>query len=174
MIVLNLISPTKKQELKYRKIYIMIRIFVIFIFLSTIIISIVLSLSNVILINTFNSAVYNTSQINVSAKTFDKDILNLNENLKKIHEIQNKFIPYDELLLEINDLIPQDVNLNSLSANTESKTIIFTGIARIRDKLLEFHNKLKASEKFSEIEFPIKNLLEKTDISFTIKAKLLL
>ncbi|MFC1612944.1 hypothetical protein ACFL23_01295 [Patescibacteria group bacterium] len=172
MISLNLIPSYKKEGLKFKKLYETIKILLYFLIFFVIITSIILSIANVILVNTFNDTVLGTSYVSSNHKIFDQDITTLNEQFKNIHELQNKFIFYDDLLITTTKLIPEGIKLDYLSVNTNLNTALFKGIATTRKNLIEFLDNLKYEKIFKSIESPLSNILEKENIAFTIKTNL--
>ncbi len=170
MITLNLISPAKKQELRLMQLYIMIKNLIIIILFVTIITAIILLLTKMSLQNYFNDVVAQTTATTKYANLFNEDLKELNQYIKSVDEIQQKYIPWTKFFIGLSKLVPDEINLFSLNLN-EGK-ILITGLAKTRDKLLEFQKNLKNSEFFSEVTIPIDNLLERKDINFSIKANI--
>ncbi|MFH0854519.1 MAG: PilN domain-containing protein [bacterium] len=172
MIIINLLSREKKEELKFRKIYLMGKDFTSIIFIFTILIAIILSGANIILVNTFNDTESNSYFLGTNSLSFKTDLDNLNEQFNNIKDIQSNFIPYDNLLLEITNNIPKNISLSYLSANTNLNKIILKGNALERQDLLNLKRNLEESNIFKNVECPIANLIEKKDINFNITADL--
>lgn len=174
MVILNLLSNEKKEELKFRKIYLIGKDFTFVLLIFTILISVILSLSNIILVNTFNNTVSNSYLLGNSDHSFKSDLNEVNKTLAGIKEIQSGFKEYDDLLIEITGYIPENISLTYLSIDSSSNKASFKGRALRREDLLELKNNMENSDIFKNIESPIANLLEKENINFTITADLVL
>lgn len=172
MVILNLLSHEKKEELKFRKIYSIGKDFTFVIFIFAILISIMLSIANIILVNTFNNTVSNSYLLGNSDHSFKKELNEVNKTLAGIKKIQSGFKEYDDLLLEITGYMPKNVSLSYLSIDSLSNKVSFKGHALLRENLLELKNNLENSDIFKNIESPVANLLEKENINFTITADL--
>ena len=86
--------------------------------------------------------------------------------------IQNNFIPWSNLLKITADITPEDIGLYYLKISLEEQTIKIKGQAGQRASLLDFKEKMAAAAIFEEIDFPLKNILEKENINFEINAKI--
>lgn len=174
MICLNLLSQSKKEELKFKKLHILLKDFLLIILIFAILIAIILEGANAILVNIFNDTIFSTSLVNTDYKLFKTDIEKMNRLLANVKETQKNYIYYDDLLLEITNLIPKDITLSNLSINIENKKATFKGRAKTRDGFLEFQKNLEASAIFNNIQAPISNMLKKENIDFFIEADLML
>ncbi len=174
MICLNLLSQSKKEELKFKKLHILLKDFLLTILIFAILIAIILEGANAILVDIFNDTVFSTSLVNTDYKLFKTDIEKMNALLANVKETQKDYIYYDDLLLEITNLIPKDITLSNLSINIENKKTVFKGKARTRDGLIEFQKNMGDSAIFNNIQAPISNMLKKENIDFYIEAHLTL
>lgn len=89
-----------------------------------------------------------------------------------MRKVQSDFVAYDELMLDVNDYVPENIILTYLSINTDSKKAVFKGYALKREDLLNLKNNLENSNLFEKVESPLANLLEKDNINFNITADL--
>ncbi|MFH0856658.1 MAG: PilN domain-containing protein [bacterium] len=170
MLSLNLLSSAKKEELKFKKIYLILRNFLIILLIFTVFLSIIMSASNLIIANIFNETAVDTSLVNVTGKIFKHDAAEMNELIKNIKKVQDNFINYDELLIELTKLIPKNIELTHLSVDTAANKIFLRGAALTRADLLILQKNLENSEFLTNIELPIANLLEKKNINFNLSA----
>ncbi len=83
--------------------------------------------------------------------------------------LQNKK-DYTNLVLEINEMIPNGIILKNLSI--ESKEVILSGTALKRESLLLLEQELKSYERFKKIDSPISNLVSDTNAPFTFSIEL--
>lgn len=174
MIYLNLLSQSKKEELKFKNLHIMLKDFLLIILIFSVLIAIILEGANMILVNTFSDTVFGDSLVNTNYKLFKTDIEKMNKMLANVKEIQKNYIYYDDLLIETTNLIPKDITLSNMSINTENKKTNFKGNAKTRNNLLELQKNLEDSAIFANIKAPISNILKKENIDFFIEADLTL
>src|SRR3989344_4822341 len=175
MIILNLLSPIKKQELRLAQLYITIKNLIILILLFTIIIAVILLLSKMVVQNNFNRIVDQTTLTTKYGQIFNRDIKIFNSHLSAVEKIQKEYISWTDFLISFNQLIPDNVSLYTLNINKNNKDgikIYITGIAKTRDDLLKLKDNLEKNEMFSEVAIPLENLLKKNDISFNIKSNI--
>lgn len=102
-----------------------------------------------------------------------RDVLDLNQSIKEIGSIRNQQYAFSYALKELSQIVPPDVQLNSLVIEREKGTVNITGQARTRDNVIELWSAIKKSQLFSGVDFPLTNL-EKPEssnfrFSFTIK-----
>ncbi len=172
MITLNLISEELKKEIKLRHLYLFIKKINLALIVITIIIAIILLAAKTILQVNFNNIVEQTTLVTKNNQGYNNKIKEINSKIDFIEKIQNDFIPWSNLLEIIAEITPGDVNLYYLKIN-EDKSIKIKGKANLRDSLLNFKQKMEAATVFKDIDFPIKNILEKENIDFEINAKII-
>lgn len=172
MISLNLLPTTKKEELKFRKIYLMAQKILFILLLFTFFLSITILSANLILASAFKDTAFSSSLVNASGKSSRYNLIETNEMVKNIKEIQDNFINYDDLMVKITEIIPKDITLNRLSIDTAANKVSMSGYAKTRSDLIALQNNFKNFEFFDNLESPISNLLEKRDIIFNINVDL--
>jgi len=172
MLTLNLISEELKKEIKLRHLYLFIKKINLALIIITIIIAIILLTAKTILQVNFNNIVDQTTLVTKNNQGYNNKIKNINSRLDFVEKIQNGFIPSSNLLKTIADITSRDIGLYYLKINFEEKTIKIKGKAGLRDSLIDFKQKMEATNLFKDINFPIKNILEKENIDFEINAKI--
>lgn len=172
MLTLNLLSHTKKEELRFRKIFSLIKDLFLLLLVFTLFTAIILSFADIILVNAFNTTVFDTSLVNINTKLFNEDLKKISKTVSDLKGIQAKTIFYDDLMIKVTKIIPQNINLDQLTINTETNKALFKGNAPLRDDLILFQKNLENSGMFVNIESPLSNLLEKNNIFFVINANL--
>jgi len=170
MLNLNLVSQELKQETKLRHIYKMLKQASYILIIITIFIAIVMLAAKVILQNSFNKIVEETTLITRESQGQNSRIREINTHLSLVEKIQNDFIPWSFLLKELGKYVNNNLNFYSIRIDSGQKTIELKGVAKNRDSLLSFKSGMEKSDIFSGIVFPVKNILEKQDIDFEIKA----
>ena len=173
MIKLNIIPDTIKKEIKINFIYNIIKkvLYVLIIVFS--IFGITLMISEHILLSTLAGEINGTSLDFKSATNSSQNkVSDINNKLILLEEIQEGFIRWSLLYDFISKNTPEGITLAGINIDKKVPSIIFKGHADNRDNLLSFKTILENSPIFKNIDFPIKNLLQKENISFEIKSKL--
>lgn len=176
MINLNLISGEQREYLRRKANSFICEKLFIFIFFIIFIISLTFGFGKNILLNNYNSLIsYGTSQ---KMNNFSSDISNLNNKIKIINKIQNDYSPIAEILSLFIKVVPDNIFISNLKLekDTSEKDYLWlvkiNGKAKTRDDLMRFQSNLERTDGFSEVEFPISNLLKRSDIDFQFTAKL--
>lgn len=172
MISLNLLPNQKKEELKFRKIYLMSQKILFILLIFTFFLSVIILLANLILANAFNDTAFSSSLVNATGKLSKYDLAQTNKMVNNIKGVQDKFVNYDDLMIKITEMIPNNITLNHLSIDTEKNKVSLSGHANTRDALIVLQDNLKNSDFFDNLKSPISNLLEKKDIDFNITVDL--
>lgn len=168
MITLNLISPAKKQQFKLEQIYIIIKNIIILLLLSSIIIAIALLITKNALQLHFQKIVEQTTLTTQYANTFSAEVRDFNRIINAVSAVQENYTDWNAFLVNFSAITPNGIVIKNLLINETH--IIIKGVADTRDSLLNFKNNLEESVIFSNVEIPIDNLLERTNIEFDIKA----
>src|SRR3989338_8766534 len=177
MITINLIPTNKKEEIRLSEVDIVIKNLIISLLLFIITVAIILLVSKMILQNTFNRIVADTTLTTRYGNIFSNDIKIFNQRLRAVEKIQKKYIPWTNFIFSFVNLVPEDISIATLNLEAEAKneednnTVTISGTAKTREKLLQFKANLENSALFSSIDIPLENLLKKEGVNFNIKAK---
>jgi len=172
MLHLNLISEELREDIKLRHIYKMLKRVIFFLMVITIFVAIIFLISKIILQNSFNKIVEQTTLITKSSQGRNTKIREINAKIDYINEMQGNYIEWSYLIEYLARNINNDITFNSIKINKEEGKIDLKGVARSRDNLLLLKKELDNSDMFANIDFPLSNILEKNDINFEIKADL--
>jgi len=172
MLNLNLVSQELKQETKLRHIYKMLKQANYILIIITVFIAVVMLVAKIILQNNFNKIVEETTLITRSSQGRNAKTREINSRLSFVDKIQNDFIPWSFLFKDLGAYVNSNLSFYSIRIDRDEKTIEINGSANDRDSLLSFKSGMEKSNIFSGIVFPVKNILEKENISFEIKANL--
>lgn len=172
MLNLNLVSRELKQETKLRHIYKMLKQANYILVIITVFIAVVMLAAKIILQNNFNKIVEETTLITRDSQGRNAKIREMNSRLSFVDKIQNDFIPWSFLFKDLGTYVNSNLSFYSIRIDRNKKTIEIKGSANDRDSLLSFKSGMEKSNIFSGIIFPVKNILEKENISFEIKANL--
>ena len=172
MITLNLVSAGQKKEIKLRHIYGFIKTVDLSLIIVTTAIAIILLAAKIILQSKFNDIVNQTTLVTKTNQGYNNQVQEINNKLNFIGKIQDDFIPWSNLITNLAEMTPPNINFYYLKLDSQEQTIKIKGRAGLRNSLLDFKEKMEATAYFKEIDFPIKNILEKENIDFEINAKL--
>lgn len=173
MLHLNLISQQLKIEIKLRHIYEMSKKIFFIVAIILISVSIIILFAKLIIQNSFNQIVEQTTLITQNFKSSDIKFKQINAQLDYIDQMQNNFTTWSFLFDGLfNNIDQNNINFTSIKINQDQKTIILSGFAKSREALLELKKQLENSAMFFNINLPIQNLLKQTDINFKITASL--
>ncbi|MFH1583010.1 MAG: hypothetical protein ABIB72_01680, partial [Candidatus Falkowbacteria bacterium] len=172
MLTLNLISEELKKEIKLRHLYLFIKKINLTLIIITIVVAIILLAAKTILQVKFNNIVDQTTLVTKNNQGYNTKVRDINSRLDFVEKIQNGFIPWSNLLKTVAEITSSDIGLNYLKINFAEQTIKIRGKAGLRESLLDFKQKMEAMAIFENIDFPIKNILEKENINFEINAKI--
>jgi len=172
MITLNLVSTGQKREIKLRRIYGFVKVVNLALIIITIAIAMILLAAKITLQLKFNNIVNQTTLVTKNNRGYNNHVREINNKLSFIEKVQADFIPWSHLIKSLAEMTPSDINLYYLKLNSLDQTFKIKGRAGLRNSLLDFKDKIAATAYFKDIEFPIKNLLEKENIDFEINAKL--
>jgi Tfp pilus assembly protein PilN len=90
----------------------------------------------------------------------------LNTHLSNLVLLDEQQAVWSEVLIELARLTPVDTSIDTIQADRESFVIRLTGFSLNRDSVLQFRRNLLASEYFSDVDFPLSNLIKPTDVNF--------
>lgn len=172
MLSLNLISEELKKEIKLRHLYLFIKKINLTLIVITIAAAVILLAAKAMLQSGFNEIVSQTTLITKNNQGYKNKVKDINSRINFAEKVQNGFIPWSGLLKTLAGITPEDIVLYYLKINLEEQTIKIKGKAGQRSSLLDLKQKMEALAIFKEIDFPIKNILEKENVDFEINAKI--
>lgn len=169
---LNLLSPQQKRELKIKRIYITIKEMVMLVLLFTCISAILLLVSRYFLEEQLAMLMdKNATAIRVGEE-INKKVIIINEKINNAYSIQQKFRHWSRLMIVIAEITPNNIAYNSIKIYPEKSMIELQGIAKSRQALIDFKERIGKNEFFSEIDLPLTDLLARENNSFTIRANI--
>lgn len=95
-----------------------------------------------------------------------------NQNLEQSARLEKNHIRLSPSLIELTRLTSPELSLTSLKVHLKEGYTELSGIAKTRDKLLEFQDNLEKSDFFEAVESPLSNLTSKENIEFQLKFKI--
>lgn len=168
MIHLNLMPESQKLALEKDRLFLITHNFLGLIFLFASVIAVALMLARFSLLENYNKIKEETSLVNVGSTGFLKEIDVLNEKIVTAEAVQKNFSKWSGILFSLSTLVPSSVRLNYLFLNRDSGGLRLSGLAADRNTLLSFKAALESSELLEQLEAPLSNLLEKTNVEFRL------
>ena len=169
MITLNLISAEVKKTHTKMHMHSVIRNNLMLIFISTTLISIMILFGRIYLEEKFISVIDNTTQTTERIESPINFEVNLsNEMLKSVKKIQDEYIPWQSLLVVLSQITPEQVIIRQIQITQERGALNLLGTAEDREAFLLFKERIEENPLFIAVESPISNILNKTDINFTL------
>lgn len=161
-----------KKEIKLVHFYIFIKRMSLLIILLTLSVAIVMLIGEIILQFHFNAATFSTSMVSKYDKESDLDIKNLKKKITSLKQIQDESTEPSKIINEVIKMTADGVKYSQMNIDFGQNALTLSGSARTREDLVALKDNLESSKSFSIVDFPIKNLLEKNDITFDIKIKI--
>lgn len=96
-----------------------------------------------------------------------------NKEVNELSEIDNTLFKVSGVLEKVVAALPSGITLTELTFNNSDLSIELTGIAQNRDDLLSITKNFKEQPFIEEVLTPISNYDQKSQISFSIKLKLI-
>jgi Tfp pilus assembly protein PilN len=171
-IKLNLIPPPRKKEIKKSYFLRMIVRWQMEIFLILLIFLVLLwNISYILKLETAS----NLKQIEMLHQDFsykdmqgyEEKIKNANSQVADVEKIQKGQVYWSELLDKLNNIIFAGIEIDSLG--TKNYEVFLTGVAYNRDNLVNFKEKLTQESCFTEVDFPLANLMNKENLVFQMQ-----
>lgn len=104
---------------------------------------------------------------NETVKGMERKVSDLNKELKDLKETQKKSSNIYQFLDNVSQDLLSEVMIYTIEIDGELNKFTITGHADTRQELLTIKEKLNTSPEYKNVDFPISNLTEPTDIDFT-------
>lgn len=171
MITLNLISEKEKKTLKEKGFFIITKGVSSILVVAIIILAGVLFFDKMLLsenIKTIQSDINDQESIilHQQGNTLEQSIKELNSQLQTISGIQNGHTNWMSVIFDFAKLVPNNIQISSLTLDKDAKSFDLKGLAKTRESLLQLQSNLESSSQFTKIESPITNITEKDNITF--------
>ena len=168
---LNLIPPQKKEEIRSNKrLRIILKAETVLAIIFLVFFGVLLSFRYILKIDMSGEAMLSSEieQADQFSKIqkYNDQFKKANEKIKQVAAIDKDQLYWSKLFIKLSQLIVPGVTLNSFSNNDFS--IIVSGTADTRDDLLVFKSNLEKEACFSNVDLPLSNLVDKTNVGFQI------
>ncbi|MBI5465876.1 MAG: hypothetical protein HY974_01150 [Candidatus Kerfeldbacteria bacterium] len=172
MISLNLISPSQKEYLRYEYLYLHVRTVTVLLLTFTVIVSALFLAARLLLQDNFASILTTTTLVNDKNRNADREIKDLNKNLKEVKSVQADFIKWSTMLTNLHRAIPENIEVTYLNLEKKTKIFNLNGRALHRDDFLKLKASLSELPYLEELSSPLTNLLKRDDVDFQFTAKI--
>lgn len=169
---LNLLSPEKKTYLLQMISYQFFKNLCELILIAIILITIAILGAKYILEKHYVDLTESFASIGRQQAGVNQKIKEINNILNTLEQTQKEYTLWTKKINEITNLIPENITLNSLILSVKKKEINFSGIAKSRENLLLFKEKIEALPDTESVEIPLSQLTQKTNATFTLTAKI--
>lgn len=169
---LNLLPPNKKQRTQLLIKFIFSKHLLELTILMSAITAIILIWSWFILLESFINIAANTTTLNAQHLTYNQEIKRVNKIIRDVNDASGNYTTFSPRLLEIFNNLPADIKLTELRLNRVNNTITINGIAKTREDLLAYQEKLARIPWITKPETPISKLFQKENITFEFNTKL--
>ena len=164
-VTLNLLSPEKKAVLRTGFIFAYVQTMLFIVFLIVVFSSGTLLALRMMLKGTYEDLARRSDGGVDESKGITTEIKKINDYLKRIDGIQQRYVPWSTVLEVLTRQVPEGMQLTSLTVSKDGK-ILLSGIARQRNDVLTFQSRLEQSEEFADVKSPISNILTQKDVKF--------
>ena len=171
-IKINLLSPDKQKRLENLVKFIFSKYILEIVIFFTAIIAIMMVWSWIFLQKGFTELAYSSVSVNKESFSYNKDIKEINlviNNVKKSSSQYKSITPY---LTDIISNLPISIKLSNLYIDKKNNEIIFQGMAKTRQDLLDYQNKLKEISWLNVVSTPASKLFQKENVSFEFKTSI--
>jgi len=169
MIALNLIPREQKTLLKNTRLYAVCKEAVTLLFLFATIISIMLWISRFYLEQDLADLVVANAANIKSNEATNQRIMNINQKISLVNGIESNFISPRQVIEAVSLAVPENIELKSIDFYRQQSSIELAGVAKTRNDLLQFKNKLNSIGWIKAVNLPISALIDKDNNQFTIK-----
>lgn len=169
MIDLNLLSPSRQSLIKARIFFSLIERFMVSLVFAALLLTIML-LGMKIRLSDNLSSIRSRQVLATEYVTVNKEINELNRSVARIEMLQKEVVPSSLLLEDIASRAPEGVHLSFINFEIATLSVKISGHSNTRENLLLFEGALLESPYLTELDSPISNLFEKTDLRFSFNA----
>ncbi|TSC77161.1 MAG: hypothetical protein G01um101431_344 [Parcubacteria group bacterium Gr01-1014_31] len=170
-VTLNLIPARDKQELRLVNLFLAIKNLVSLALIGMIALAAGLIAAKGFLQSYFNHLVASNTLTREAGRYANNDLRTFRTELAAVQQVQQEYIPFSELLLQLGAHIPPGVTLTDFSVDKTGAAEL-SGIAARRDDLLALHDRLVRSGFADEFIIPLTTKFQEDNIKFRLSLKL--
>lgn len=172
MIELNLLPPGYKTVVRVERVNLSVRAHLTTLLVILVCASTPLFWARIYLSQKYAALVAQQQEILKNTQNFNNEVQEINDRIENIARLQSGFKVVTNPIQAITRAMPPTVTLTSFVLDGRNKIIVIHGVAKSRDDLLKLQNDLKLVEGVSSVDIPLSDLLEDTNVAFTIQANI--
>lgn len=173
---INLLPPAIKQEKEYRKILSFVSYFLSCLFIILILFTAVVYLADMSIVTDINKNAKEIVRQEDTLKGLEdtsKKVDIINSKLDKISSIDSNKVIWSNVIKDLANDTPQNVQITTLSLDKETNKIQLTGSAATRRDIASFKEKLEASKYFKNVTFSTSShSVESDTFTFSLSSEL--
>lgn len=162
---LNLLSPEKKSVLRAGFVFAYAQTMIFLLFIVVAFASGTLLAVRMMFKGTYEDLAGRSSGESDESKAITADIKKINDYLKRIDGLENRFVPWSKVLETVTGFVPKGTKLTALQVDLTGR-VTMSGVARYRDDVIALQAKLEDSKLFKDVKAPLSNILQQTDVKF--------
>jgi Tfp pilus assembly protein PilN len=170
-IYINLLPPSKKQDLRNSMVLAYAQTLVFVFFLTTLVLSATLFSMRVVLQQEHD---YLAEQIKMASASESVDIMNnireINTFLLATDALQKRYVPWVEVLKDLGALVPPNTRLTRIRTDANNG-ILIDGVAATREENLGLEESLKRQPFLTNVQSPLSNILQRTNVTFSYEMR---
>jgi len=173
IINLNLLSPSKKTRNEHVVRFLFLKNLLEMSLLVAALLATCLLLSWVILQEEFNNLSSSTMLVDRGYSSYGQEIRRINKINHDVTLSGKNYFALSPQLLELIDTVPVEIKLNSLNIDRTNNKLVIIGVAKQRETLLVYQDRIKELSWVADLGSPTSQLFQKENVDFewTIKIK---
>lgn len=171
-ISLNLLPAERKKAIEVILSYKYLRIVTFLLLGFTFVASSLAVTARLLLLDNLNELLSSSMTVNQKNTSLDKQISQLNNELKNISSIQNNFTKWSTILGNVISIIPNNIEIKYLNIEKTSGNFNLNGRARERADYLKLKDNLEKFPYLQKLETPLANLLTRQNVDFQFSGQI--
>jgi Tfp pilus assembly protein PilN len=164
-LLLNLLPPQKKAELRLAFLYSFLQSMALLLLIGVSIGSFSLLSARFMMKKNLSDVSRRNAPETQEFKTVSETIKSINAHMTRLEVLNDQFNDWTRLLLAVEQAVPPGVVVAQLTvAPTGSVTL--SGDSETRDGVLALRRNLESNSLFRNIQSPLSNILQRTDVRF--------
>jgi len=172
MITLNLVPEAIKKQVKTKEYFAVLARVSNTLVMLTVTIALILFSSSWFMHKHYNYQLERASAVNTTSVSYEKQVTEINTLLSDVIKVQEDYFKYTHIIKLLMGISNSGIKLSTVNISSKTGSIEIRGNALTRDELLSFHELMEKDKNFDKIDFPKTNILQRENISFTIKANI--
>ncbi len=168
MIEINVLPEESKKIIRTENVYCCAKKMLLFLTIMVLFVSIILLLARVAL--KYQADIYKSfPAAHESSSDADSGTKEIEDKISTVKKIQGDSINWYKVISDLTLVLNKDIKLESFSIDRDSAVLSISGVAKTRESFLQLKSDLENSGKYFNIDFPVKNLLEKENVEFDLR-----